>query len=256
MGIDHIDAPSKPLSPKQREIRDRPGLILKVARALIDNEGFTAVTIDRLAKEMSCSRPPIYEHFTSREDVVIGLTIEDTIQRWKLLKRAATFDGRAREKLVAMNEFTFRTYPEHLKILCILQPNSVREKATKSHRETLEDYEARAFDLLTRVVEEAIEDGDVVIPGCQSAAMISYPLLCLTFGGNTFESRNPYWPLQQRQFNRHLAARLGFLAVLDGFNWKPLSLEWDYIDTIGRARKELDIDGYIEETTAEKASSQ
>lgn len=255
MGVDPIEIAGKPLSPKKREIRDRPGLIMNKARRIIEEEGYSALTIDRLAKEMNCSRPPIYEHFKSREDVVIGLAIEDATQRWQLLKKAATFSGRSREKLVAMNEFTYRTYPDQLKILCILQPNSIRERASKSHRETLEDYEARAFDVLTRVVEEAVEDGDLVIPGGQPAALVSYPLLCLSFGGNTFESRNPYLPLQQRQFNRPLATRLGFLAILDGFNWKPMSMEWDYIKTIERVRSELDIDGFINETRMEKASS-
>lgn len=250
-----MELDEKLLSPKKREIRERPGRILSVARRILATDGYSDLTMERIANEMNCSRPPIYEHFTSREDVVMGLAIEDAQQRWKLFKRAATFNGRPREKLVAINEFTFRTYPNHLKILSILQPNSIRLKSTQKHRETLSDYETRAFDLLTRIVEEGITAGDVVVAGGQPGSTIAYALLCLSFGGNSFESRYPHLPVQRNDFNRHLAARLGFLAMLDGFNFKPLSLEWDYLKTIERIRAEMDVKNCIAETEAEKPSS-
>lgn len=249
-----MELDEKLLSPKKREILERPGRILGIARTLLAEDGYADVTMERIAKVMNCSRPPIYEHFSSREDVVMGLAIEDAQQRWKLFKRASTFDGRPREKLVAINEFAFRTYPDQLKILSLLQPNLIRLKATSKHQETLGDYEARAFDILTRVVQEGVEQGDLVIPGGQPASTVSYALLCLSFGGNTFESRYPDIPIKHRNFNRSLAARLGFLAMLDGYRFKPLSLEWDYIATIERVRKELDILDYIKETEKEKPS--
>jgi AcrR family transcriptional regulator len=246
----------KVLSPKKQVIRERPGRILSVARALLDEEGYAGVTMERIAKVMNCSRPPIYKHFSSREDVVMGLAIEDAQQRWKLFKCAATFQGRPREKLVAVNEFVFRTYPDQLRILSLLQPNLIRLKATSKHQETLADYESRAFDILTRIVDEGVEQGDLVIPGGQPASTVAYGLLCLSFGGSTFESRYPDIPIQQRNFNRHLAARLTLLALLDGYRFKPLSLDWDYIATIERVRKELNILAYIEETNKEKPSVQ
>ena len=91
-------------------------------------------------------------------------------------------------------------------------------------------------------------------PGGQPAAIVAYSLLCLSFGLNTFESRYPDVPIQNRDFNRALAARLGFLALLDGYNIAPLSRESDYLDTIARVRDDLDIIPYIEETESEKPS--
>ncbi len=246
---------NKPLSPKQQEIQDRPGRILHVARIILKNEGYTSLTIDRIFGELKCSRPPIYELFASREDVVIGVAIEDAIQRWKLLKRAVTFEGNHREKLVAMSAFFNHTYPKHLKILAVLQPNSIRKKATEKNRQTLEEYEARSFEIEMRLVEGAIEVGDLVLPEGESAAMVAYPLLCLTFGGHSFESRYPTWSLHQREFDRQLAVNWGFRTMLDGFRWKPLSTEWDYPAMLKRAYKELDVLAYVEETEAEKPSS-
>lgn len=249
-----MELEDKLLSPKKREIRERPGRILSVARNLLAEESYVGLTMDRIAKIMNCSRPPIYEHFSSREDVVMGLAIEDAQQRWKMFKRALTFNGKPREKLVAINEFTFRTYPDQLKTLSILQPNLIRSKATQKHQETLNDYEARAFDIVTRIVEEGIEQGDLEIMGGQPASTISYALTCLAFGTNTFESRYPDVPIQPPGFNRHLSARLGLLALLDGFNFKPLAIEWDYIATIERVRQELNVEEYIKETDREKPS--
>lgn len=242
----------KPLSPKQQEIRDRPGRILGLARTIMADEGYSGVTIDRIAKEMNCSRPPIYEHFASREDIVLGLAIEDCIQRWKLMKTAAGFDGRPRERMLAIGEFINRTYPEHLKILGVLHPNSVRQKASDKHRETLEDYESRCFNISTRIVEDAVECGDLQIPGMSPAELVSYPMLCMSFGANTFESRQPYAPLQQRQYDKHLAIALGVMYMLDGFGWKPLSTEWDYVATRKQVHEQLDVAALIEETESEK----
>ena len=245
----------KPLSPKKLEIRQRPGRILNISRRIMMEEGYTSLTIDRIAKEMNCSRPPIYESFASREDIVMGLAIEDAIQRWKLLKKAMTFEGQHREKLIAMSEFFKRCYPEHIRILVILQPNSIRRKATEKNRKILEEYEARSFEIGIRLVEDSVVAGDLSIPGNLSAAMIAYPMLCLNFGGSSFESRYPYWPLKQREFDRDLAIDWGFRAMLDGFGWKPLSHEWDYHKTIQRVHKEMDMETFIQQTENEKTSS-
>ena len=245
----------KILSPKKLEIRKRPGRILNTARAIIEAGEYGALTIDRIAKEMNCSRPPIYELFYSREDIVVGLAIEDAIQRWKMIRKAMTFEGLPREKLVATGEFFQRTYPAHLKILAVLQPTSIRQKANKKSLRTLEEYEARSFDICIRLVEDAIEAGHLALRENLSASMITYSILCLSFGGHTFEARYPYWPFQQREFDRRMAYNWGSRAMLDGFGWKPLYNEWDYPDTAKRARKELNIVGYIEETKNEKPSS-
>lgn len=246
---------TKPLSPKKLEIQQRPGRILNSARRILSEEGYAFLTIDRIAKELNCSRPPIYESFASREDIVMGLAIEDIVQRWKLLKKAIAFEGRSREKISAMSAIFDKMYPEHLKVLVILQPNSIRQRASEKKLKTLEEYEARAFDLGVRVVEDAVEAGDLVIPEGLSATMVAYSMLCLSFGGSTFESRFPYWPLQQRDFDRNLAFKWGASAMLDGFGWKPLSYEFDYLETIERARVELDVEALIRKTENEKPSS-
>ncbi len=246
---------SKPLSPKKLEIQQRPGWILNIARHILVEEGYAFLTIDRIAKELNCSRPPIYESFASREDIVMGLAIEDVIQRWTLIKKAMTFNGSSREKISAMSAIFDKMYPEHLKILVILQPNSIRQRASEKKLNTLEEYEARAFDLGVRVVEEAIEVGDLILPEGFTAAMVAYSMLCITFGGSTFESRYPYWPIQQRDFDRELAFKWGASAMLDGFGWKPLSHEHDYRETIERARIELKAEEMIRETENAKPST-
>lgn len=245
----------KILSPKKLEIQERPGRILNTARTIMDTEGYASLTIDRIAKDMKCSRPPIYELFYSREDIVMVLAIEDAIQRWKLMRKAITFNGSAREKLVVIGDFFQRTFPNHIKISTVLQPNSIRQKAHEKSLKALEEYEARAFDISIRVVEDAVEAGHLEIPDNISAVMIAYSILCMSFGGNNFEARYPYWPIKQREFDRRQAFNLGIRSMLDGFNWKPLHSDWDYTDTVKRAHKELDIMAYIQETENEKPST-
>ena len=143
-----IVKPLKVLSAKKLEIQQRPSHILNIARRIMKTEGYVSLTIDRVAKEMNCSRPPIYELYDSREDIVMGLAIEDAIQRWKLMKKGLTFKRRPREMLVGMNEFFQVVYPEHLKLMAVLQPNSIRQREQKkisSHWKNM-----RLVDLILR----------------------------------------------------------------------------------------------------------
>lgn len=246
----------KILSPKKLQILQRPGRILNVARSVMDTEGYASLTIERIAKEMDCSRPPIYEMFESREDIVMGLAIEDAIQRWMLLKKAFSFQGEYREKIMVMNEFFNRTYPEHLKILAVLQPHSIRQKASEKSRETLEDYESRSFGFGVRTVEDAVKAGDLVLPEGVTCTMIAYAMFCLSFGAHNLESRQPpNRPLHQIELDIRQSFNRGMSAMLDGFSWKPMSQDWEYAATIERAHQELDITGYIEKTKDEKPSS-
>ncbi len=64
---------------RERRERDRQELrqaILDAARKIAASEGWPAVTIRRVAEKIEYSPPVIYEHFASKEDIVIELLRE------------------------------------------------------------------------------------------------------------------------------------------------------------------------------------
>ena len=73
---------------RQRERQELRRAILDTAREIAAAEGWTAVTIRRVAEKIEYSPPVIYEHFSSKEEIVIEL-MRDGFRRMLAGMRAA-----------------------------------------------------------------------------------------------------------------------------------------------------------------------
>src|SRR5476651_452957 len=61
---------------KEREKRRREREILLNARRLIYENGFDGFNMDDLADAVGISKPTLYQHFKSKEDLIIRATID------------------------------------------------------------------------------------------------------------------------------------------------------------------------------------
>jgi AcrR family transcriptional regulator len=73
---------------RQREREELRRAILDTAREIATAEGWTAVTIRRVAEKIEYSPPVIYEHFSSKEEIVIEL-LREGFRRMLTAMRAA-----------------------------------------------------------------------------------------------------------------------------------------------------------------------
>jgi len=63
----------------ERKLRDRQARrakILGAARRIAESEGWSSVTVRRLAEEISYSQPVLYSHFDSREGILAAVAVE------------------------------------------------------------------------------------------------------------------------------------------------------------------------------------
>ncbi len=90
------------LSRKEREFIAREELILKHARRLLLEKGFQAWNMEQLAEAVEYSKGTLYQHFSSKEDLVLGVATQSLRQRADLFEQAATFQGRTRERCRAI----------------------------------------------------------------------------------------------------------------------------------------------------------
>ena len=58
---------------KQREIAQREDLILETARKMLLERGYLGLTMDRIAEEIEYSKGTVYQHFSSKEDLISTL---------------------------------------------------------------------------------------------------------------------------------------------------------------------------------------
>jgi AcrR family transcriptional regulator len=227
---------------KARERAQREALILEVARSLLLDRGYLGLTMDRIAAATEYSKGTIYQHFSCKEDVVIALAIETAQVRAKLFERASTFQGRTRERMLALGvaaELFVRTYPHHFKSENIVRTQSLRDKTSPERRESLRRCETVCMGVATGIVRDAMAQGDLVLPPEMSPEDLTFGLWSMSFG--TFmEVTVELCAFTELGVDDPLATlRRNQNVFLDGFGWKPLTHEHDYTAAAVRVLNEV-----------------
>lgn len=244
--MSRIDASSstatgRPLSRKQREIRDRESRILDVARELIAAEGFGGLSMDRIAEAIEYSKGTVYQHFASKQDLVLRLSLRGVAHWERLHRQALAFRGRSRERLLAVHlghDLAARLYPVEYECIYVARSVGFRERLPVEGQAAQEAGLARAFDIAAGVVKEAVREGDLVLPEGLTPASLIYGFWSLHYGQISLESSTlPYARLGIRNQQRSLRRTLQ--AILDGLRWRPLSDRHDYAQVERRILREV-----------------
>jgi AcrR family transcriptional regulator len=74
--MEAIPTPNRIAERKLRDKQSRRAQIISAARKIAELEGWSNVTVRRLADEISYSQPVLYAHFGSREGIVAAVAIE------------------------------------------------------------------------------------------------------------------------------------------------------------------------------------
>lgn len=236
------------LSRKQREIAEREGLILDVARGMLIDRGYLGLTMERIADATEYSKGTIYQHFPNKEEIVAALAIESAERRVALFEKAATFAGHSRERLTAVGmaeELFVRLYPQHFQCERIVDAQSIREKTSDDRTQQLEHCELGCMNVVLGLCRDAVAHGDLVYEDPETPQRIVLGLWSMSNGFhfmNELEGR----PLQTKLglADASRALFLNYNHFLDGYGWTPLSTEWDYTATEARIRDEVFADEY------------
>jgi AcrR family transcriptional regulator len=228
------------LSPKQREMQERDAHILRVARDLVLVHGYYGMTMDQIARESGCPKGTLYHRFVCKEDILVALAIESTERRNDLLSRGAGFEGKTRERLLALGEATAlfgRLHPEDLRILH-MATGPIREKASLARVSRLLELERAAMGTLVHVLRDAAQAGDLesddedalqeVAIGAWSLVEGGFDLIQSGIPQHTLGTPNPFQMLW-RYFNRSI----------DAYGWRPLFSEWDYEASLANIRQSV-----------------
>lgn len=229
------------LSRKQREIRDREKLILDVARRLLLEKGYLGLSMDRIAAEIEYSKGTVYQHFRCKEDLLTALAIQTKLKRIELFERAVTFDGRPRERMTAIgaaDEIFASRYPDYLATEEVLYVQSIAAKASENNQESMQDVDGRCVAAVCGTIMAGVEAGDLEIPPDKKPSEIAFGIWGMAFGcrivGKTQTCCEQLGICDTVSTLRRLQQ-----IYLDGWNWRPLSHEWDYDSTRERIFKEV-----------------
>lgn len=223
---------------KLREYTQRELLILDSARNILSQEGVANLTIDRIAVAIEYSRGTVYQHFKSKEDIILALAAQNLHLQAALLEHASGFEGTTREKLYAVGLALGLLLQSHLKMELILHTSPLRAKASQRWRRELSEAEEQCLAPTVSLINQACLNGDFTLPENMSPEELGFSLWSMIFG--SYVVMNSEKPLANLKVTRPLRSIMVTLqAALDGLGWQPLSKEWDYETTINRIREEL-----------------
>lgn len=226
---------------KDYEFQQRERYILSVARELLKQYGYTGLTIERVAEASEYSRPTIYQHFSSKEEVIMGIAIESAQERAEAFAMVRDFDARPREKLYLMGYLLSKLYPQHLESEIVFYVTDVRGRTSPARQRVLAEREHEAFQIAVDVINEAANKGDFSMPPNMRAENIAFILWSLYLGGFAISNLSKAGlPLENFAIDKYIGSvNFGGDLILDALNWRPLSHEWDYPSTLERAKREL-----------------
>lgn len=229
------------LTPKQQEIRDREAQILAVARPIVVHEGYHGLNMDRIAEEVQYSKGTIYNHFSCKEEIVIALAVENVNKRFELFQKAAQFKGSPRFRMLAIGaaaELFVRNSTDFFHFERILDLPSVLEKTSEKRQSIIRGCETQCMSVVAGIVRDAIAAGDLELPKRFTPEKLVFGLWSLTNGAYSIALSSE--SLQQMGIKDPFeTVRDHTAALLDGFNWQPLSTDYDTKKILKKISKEV-----------------
>jgi AcrR family transcriptional regulator len=228
------------ISRKQREILQREQLILDTAAELLQTVGYMGLSMERIAEAIEYSKGTIYQHFTCKEEILCSLCIRCMQTQHDMFEKAASFNGRPREKMTAIltaHQLFVKLHPREFGNMQIIKTVSIRDKIAEDSRTDLQLAEDSCMFLIGGIIQEAIAAGDLHLVNVKPFELL-FSMWATAFGSSMLQASDI--PLAQKGItDADQVMRRHCRFVLDGYGWQPLSRDWDYDATQRRINAEL-----------------
>jgi AcrR family transcriptional regulator len=208
---------------------------------MLIEQGFAALTMDRLADATEYSKGTIYQHFSTKEDLVAALAMESLEKRLALFGRARQFIGRPREQLLALHradEIFMSRHPHYFQAELVVNLAGLDLRASSERREFLIKCDEQIASLPLAIIRTAVDQGDLRLAPPRTVNEVCFGLFSLVIGGHTAAFNCPILKVLEIN-NPGAASREALHTMLDGLDWKPLRKDWDYHATYARIDEEL-----------------
>jgi AcrR family transcriptional regulator len=225
---------------KQQEITAREADLLRISRRLILEHGVQGLTMEKLTAATPYSKGTIYQHFTSREDILGALCITMCELRLEIFERASRFAGRTRERAIAAHKghgLLFQLHRELWQAEQLISQTHLRPKLSPEHRAAFDAINGKCFDAYMGILRDGIRSGELTPPYGLTPEQILIGVMGQTRGlYGIWSSDSPVqsWVNDSTELHFKLIN-----ALYDGFGWRPFSHEWDYSRTTKRIQAEV-----------------
>ena len=214
---------------KQREFQQREQLILDTAQQMLHRHGYAQLTMERVAEAVEYSKGTIYNHFSSKEDLVCSLCCRCIGNLIALFRRAYDYPGSTRERFSAIGigySLYHQLNPLDAQNIQVVKTNAVREKLSAAKLEEMSALEHEITQLCMNLVDEAIQAGDIADAGDHTADTIVFGFWSMLYGGMLLAQSDI--PLEKLGFSPAITMLWkNSQRLMDAYGWKPLSQDTD-----------------------------
>lgn len=198
-------------------------LFLNKAEELVRTEGLLNLQMARLANACDYATGTLYQHFSSKEDLLLALAERGAHGHVHLFHRIRNWTANTRDRMfaIAVADVHFdRQNPEHAKLMQFVFAEAVWENASPTRRQRLLDQCQPVGEVVRNIVREACDCGDLDAKGLRELELALGPwYLCegmhsLVHTHGLLESCQVHRPEQLLYLHVHL--------LLNGMGWQPL----------------------------------
>ena len=208
---------------KKLEIQQREELLLETASQILLSEGYSELSMERLAEELGAAKGTVYNHFPNREEIVLAIAVRAVNKRQSLFDAASTSKGSSRMRMMAVGvaqEIYVRDYPGYFLVENLVRHAAIWERCSEARRQLMKNCEQRCMGLAAGIARSAMADGDLELPPDCSPEEMVLSLWALTSGPHLIGSTSPSL-LAIGIRSVHRSVRIGILSTINGFGWKP-----------------------------------
>ncbi len=173
------------LTRKQREIQEREGQILRLARPILLREGYQALSMERLASAMEYAKGTLYNHFPNKEEIVLALAVESMELRFQMFEAAAGLSDLTRHRLLGIGaacELYTQKFRDHFAIEEWIRNSTIWDKSSSRRQELIKQCEGRCVSLVSEIVRTAVSQSDLVLREGMAAEEMIFGFWSINYG--------------------------------------------------------------------------
>ncbi len=174
--------PPRYINAHERQAREHE--ILNEALKLIAEQGIAFLTIDKLVQRVNYSKGTIYNHFSSKEDLLAALCNRHLEELIGLFSRSVAVDTSARKKMTGIGfayMLSVLLSPQYFSLVMNAK-TELFDKASSARREQHEQLDSTLLGIVSEVIAQAIAGKELVLAGAADIQQVAFALWSMSFG--------------------------------------------------------------------------
>lgn len=211
-------------------LKAREQELIETALSIMESDGAAGLTMDKVVARVPYSKGTVYNLFSSKEDLLIGVCNAGMEILAELFQRAGGFKGSSRERILALvyayllHALLHSTH--FMLVVSAKTPNLIERTSPKRLAEHLE-LEQVLLGFMLELVKAGITDGDVKVPAHMTKEQLVFSIWATGFGTIALLACHEGHCGSRSSLNLEVEVFNSVNLILDGMGWQPLFKQMD-----------------------------